>query len=248
MSESLSRFALFLKTANKKVITLMVILMFGLGGTSPGSIMDVTIASNIVPFLSIEEIYVNNLKEKFSNRLIKEVQTYITKIAPDSKLTSGYLVEKCVEYDADIVFVLAQALLESHFGTKGKAAETNSVWNVGTYDNGIVLYRYATQDESLEPYLRLVNDKYLINMSPEGDTIRKNINNLLEDRGFINYEGKRYASNMKYENLLRNVMISIDMETSISFYQEIVKMDSELVLAYFSPFREKMGDDYYALK
>jgi hypothetical protein len=183
--------------------------------------------------ISPEDVYVESFQEKFRIKLIQEVQGYITKIAPDSKLTPEYLVSKCLDYDTDIVFVLSQALLESHFGTRGKAALTNSVWNVGTYDNGKILYSYETPDESIEPYLQLLKDKYLINITEKGDTIYKDLHHLVQDRGYINYQGKRFASARGYEDGLRKLMIKIDMETSISFYQDILSLERSQILAYF---------------
>jgi len=180
-----------------------------------------------------EDIYIESFENRFQIKLTEEVQAYITKMAPESKLTSEYLVSKCLEYDTDIVFVLSQALLESHFGTKGKAAVTNSVWNVGTYDNGKILYTYSTPDESLEPYLKLLKDKYLINITSKGDTIYKDLSHLVEDRGYINYQGKRFASARGYEDGLRKLMIKIDMETSISFYQDILSLERSEILAFF---------------
>ena len=197
----------------------------------------------MIPALSKEEIYVNSIKEKFQDLLVTEVKNYITELAPESQLTPEYMVKKCIEYNTDIIFVLSQAILESHLGTKGKAAKTNSVWNVGTYDDGQILYTYKTPNESLEPYLKLVNEKYLINVTASGDTIFKDLNHLVQDRGYINYRGNRFASARGYENGMRKLMVKIDMETSISFYQEMVMLSPAEILAYFAPF-EKPELDY----
>ncbi len=192
-------------------------------------------ASAMVHEISPEQKYVLGIQEQFHQRLITEVNNYITSIAPESTLDPEFLVTKCLEYDTDIIFVLSQALLESHFGTRGKAAETKSVWNVGTYDDGQILYTYETADESLEPYLKLVNDKYLITVTPRGDTIYKDLGHLVQDRGYINYRGARFASARGYENGMRKLMVRIDMETSISFYQDIVSLTPDEIVAYFAP-------------
>jgi hypothetical protein len=192
-------------------------------------------ANAMMSRLSPEQMYIVNVKDKFERELVTEVKNYINKFAPDSKLDPEYLVEKCLEYETDIVFVLAQGLLESHFGTKGKATETNSVWNVGTYDNGVVRYRYSDPNESLEPYLKLIKEEYLIEITPRGDTIFKDLAHLVRDRGYTNYAGRRYASARGYENGMRKLMVEIDMETSISFHQAILAMDDQRFLAYFKP-------------
>jgi len=119
---------------------------------------------------------------------------------------------------------LAQGMLESHLGTKGKAKETNSVWNVGTYDNDRILYRYKDPNESIEPYLELLKKEYLINITSNGDTIYKDLHHLVEDKGYINYKGNRFSSAIGYENSMRKLIIKIDMETSIRFYQSIMQM------------------------
>lgn len=185
--------------------------------------------------LTKEQTYVCSIRQKFYFKLVKEVENYLEKTAPKTGLTADYLVQKSLEYDTDIIFVLSQGLIESHFGTKGKAAETNSVWNVGTYDDGQILYRYENANESLVPYLKLINEKYLININERGDTIYKDLNHLLDDKGYINYKGKRFASAKGYENALRKTMIKINMTTKINFYQEIIKLSDEEIIAYFAP-------------
>jgi len=245
VSEILIKWGFHLKGFFRKILVLITILLFfNITNTTPG------LTSNDIKYIvyqpSEEEMYVNNLKTKMKIELIKEVQTYITNLAPNAKLTAEYVVNKCLEYDTDIIFVLAQAMLESHFGTKGKATITNSVWNVGTYDDGQILYRYRSANESLEPYLKLVNEKYLISVSIKGDTIYKDLGHLLQDRGYINYRGARFASARGYENGMRKLMVKIDMETSISFYQDILKLSEIEILAYFNPSCNQ-SEIFYAL-
>ena len=63
--------------------------------------------------------------------LVDMIQHYIDSVAPNSGLRALILVEKCEEYRIPVTFALAQGEIESHFGTKGLAFRTNSVWNVG---------------------------------------------------------------------------------------------------------------------
>jgi hypothetical protein len=230
----------FLKSIRTKTLIIAIlILFFTTSNTTPGEMTN-------NKFVDETEIYVNNLRTKMKNELTKEVHNYIKLMAPGSNLNPEYLVEKCLEYETDIIFVLSQALLESHFGTRGKAAQTNSVWNVGTYDDGQVLYRYKTVDESLEPYLKLINEKYLINITSKGDTIYKDLGHLVQDRGYINYNGSRFASARGYENGMRKFMVKIDMETSISFYQDILRLTDQEILAFFIP-ETTIYEEFYAL-
>ena len=244
VSEALIKFGLDLKRLISKSLFLAIILLFtNVANTSPGLI---TLASTIIQ-KTPEQIYVDNLKLKMKEKLVAEVDSYIEKMASNSRLNSEHLVTKCIEYDTDIIFVLSQAFLESHFGTKGKAAETNSVWNVGTYDNGQILYRYNHPDESLEPYLKLINEKYLIEVTSQGDTIFKDLYHLVQDKGYTNYDGRRFASARGYENGMRKLMVQIDMQTSIGFYQDILTLEPQEMLSFFSPPNEIDPIIFYAL-
>lgn len=198
-------------------------------------------ASAMTTFANPKIVYINNLRANFEEKLVTEVELYINGMVSESKLDPSHIVEKCLEYETDIIFVLAQALLESHFGTRGKAVETNSVWNVGTFDNGTILYRYPDPNESLEPYLKLLKEDYLINITHAGDTIQKEVHELImDDRRYTNYRGARFASARGYENGMRKLMVRIDMETSINFYQDILSLSNEELTAYFIPKDESL--------
>lgn len=129
----------------------------------------------------------------YKHQLVNEVQNYITTIAPSSNLRGYAIVEECEKYNIDICFVLAQGEIESHFGTKGIAAKINSVFNVGIYDGLSIQeigekYKCDYPNESIEPYLKLLNERYLVNKT-EQDLMKK----------FVDKDGKRYASNPNYE-------------------------------------------------
>ena len=69
------------------------------------------------------------------NELAKEVDNYIKTVAPTSLVNADYLIDGCNDYDIDLIFVLAQGTLESHFATKGVGGKINSIFNVCVYDN-----------------------------------------------------------------------------------------------------------------
>jgi len=236
VSEALLKF--FSSTVNvwtKRIVAFTFLLLFNVTVTTPGAMNGSLASIACVPQMSEEQLYVQSVKNKMKESLVSEVDRYIKRMSPNSGLSAELIVNKCVEYETDIIFVLAQGLLESHFGTRGKAAETNSVWNVGTYDNGKILYRYDTPNESLEPYLKLITENYFVNVTEEGDTIYKDISHLTSDRGYINHDGKRFASARGYENAMRKLMITIDTKTSIKFYQGILTLPDTKLLAYFNP-------------
>jgi len=192
--------------------------------------------------VSKEELYIASVKDRAHERLVTEVGNYIYSMAPESGLNPEMVVSVCEKYDLNIIFVLAQGLLESHFGTKGVAARTNSVWNVGTYDNGVIMYSYKDPNESIEPYAKLVYDDYLLRTDPA--KTGKTITHLLQDRGFVNYAGNRYASAKGYENALRKLMVKIDMQTSINMLQSIRTLPDEDVLTFFGPIESRTAEEH----
>lgn len=230
------------------VLLLVNILSFSVINNKQYIKSDVEIKSNNFNTFDTLE-YTNNIQTDFNNKLVIEVEKYIKTNAPRTKLSAKYLVDKCLEYNTDVVFVLSQGLLESHFGTKGKAAQTNSVWNVGTYDNGQIKYRYKHPNESVEPYLKLLNEKYLIDVSAKGDTVYKDLYHLLEDHGYVNYNGNRFATSYQYENSLRKIMLRINSQTNINFYQEILRLTPEQLISYFGPYKKEENiEKLYAQK
>ena len=149
--------------------------------------------------------------------LVNEVQNYINTIAPSSNLRGYALVEECEKYGVDICFVLSQAEIESHFGTKGIASKLNSVFNVGIYDGKIAeeidnKYKFDYPNESIEPYLKLLNERYLVNKT-EQDLMKK----------FIDIDGNRYASNPNYENMISDKYKYITENTKIVEYHDMMK-------------------------
>jgi flagellum-specific peptidoglycan hydrolase FlgJ len=125
-------------------------------------------------------------------------------------LNARILLEICEEYNIDIKFVLAQGHIESHFGTKGMALKTNSVFNVlaydgKSYDQICKKGKYSHPDHSIRPYLELLANDYMVEGKSEYD--------LLDE--FVNKNGDRYASAPDYESKLNNTFINIGDSTNI---------------------------------
>ena len=149
--------------------------------------------------------------------LVNEVQNYITQVAPSSNLRGYAIVEECEKYGVDICFVLAQGEVESHFGTKGIASKLNCVFNVGVYDNKTVeqvesQYRFDYPNESIEPYLKLLTTRYLVN---------KLETNLMQK--FVDINGKRYATDPVYEVKVSSKYKYICENTKIQEYSDMMK-------------------------
>lgn len=155
--------------------------------------------------------------ERAKCNLVESVQAYIDSIAPMSGLEGIVLVDKCIEYNIDVCFVLAQGQKESHFGTQGLARKTNSVWNVFAYDglsheDIVNKGKYRSANASIEPYLELLQRRYLKNKS-EYDLLNK----------FVDTDGKRYASASNYESDLRSIYERIKNNTSIDTHVQEMK-------------------------
>lgn len=141
--------------------------------------------------------------------LVAAIDNYIITTAPESTVDGLFLLNKCQEYNVDLVFVLAQATLESNFGTTGMAKKTNSVFNIGAYDGKSIhaissKYKYENPNLSIDPYLTLLNDSYL-----DGKSEEELLNN------FVNKHGKRYASYKNYEKELQIIIKRIEDNTDI---------------------------------
>lgn len=61
--------------------------------------------------------------EGIKDDIVTEIDRYIDSVAKDSGLNGIKLFELCDQYEVDVRFAMAQAEIESHFGTKGIAAK-----------------------------------------------------------------------------------------------------------------------------
>lgn len=149
--------------------------------------------------------------------LVNEVQSYIDLIAPTSNLRGYAIVDECEKYNVDICFVLAQGEIESHFGTRGMASRFNCVFNVGIYDGANPeeieeKYKCDYPNESIQPYLELLNKKYLVNKM-EYDLMLN----------YVDINGARYASDVDYEAKLSARYKYIKENTKILEYYNLMK-------------------------
>lgn len=155
--------------------------------------------------------------------IVTEIDNYIDSVASDSGLNGIKLFELCDKYDVDVRFAMAQAEAESHFGTTGIAAKTNSVWNVKAFDGRSaddMIKRGDSMkhpDASIEPYLILLTTEYLVDGKNEVDMFDK----------FVNRHDKRYASNPNYENTVEEIYNRInectDLDDLLKKYRKLQK-------------------------
>lgn len=154
------------------------------------------------------DVYMHRLESKFNaarEDLAIVIDEYIKTVAPNAVLDPLNLIDLSSKYNVDLIFILAQGHVESHFGTKGTASRTNSVFNVGAFDghsakkqikNG---YGYKHPDHSVEPYLKLLTSNYLV---------EKTEFELLEN--FVDINAQRYATNTQYESMLQEKYSNIE--------------------------------------
>ena len=203
----------------KKVLCVIAILVM-MCGISFGV---ATIAHNLPPrpinYIEYAALKQAELKYWESKaKLVDEVDSYIKKHAPTSNLSAVILVDKCEEYKVDIKLALAQGHQESHFGTQGLAAKTNSVWNVGAFDS--LSYSeigkkhiFSNPNESIDRYLELLTTAYLFGNKTEQDLLKS----------FVSKDGKRYASSPTYEASISHKYEDIRNNTKIDSLQGVLR-------------------------
>lgn len=178
---------------------------------------------------SHKHIYKLNMEYNIKkNILINEIDSFIYKNAPNSNLYGGYIIDECIRGEYfDVILLLSQGLKESHFGTFGLANRTNSVFNVGAYDNKTFneinkSFKFSDPNNSIRPYIKLMNNRYLSNKLST-DLLQK----------FVDVNGKRYASYEHYERDLSIIYTDICKRTSIQTrYSELVMIHKKLSNIY----------------
>ena len=143
------------------------------------------------------EVYRENLELDYyrsKDVLVDVIDSYIKEVAPSSIMNGIAFVNKCDEYNMNLFFVMAQAQVESAFATKGLGQKMNSAFNVKAYDGKGSKYmdKYHHPDESIEPYIVLIKNDYMGDSKTEMD--------LMDN--YVNFEGKRYATNPDYEAMM----------------------------------------------
>lgn len=107
------------------------------------------------------------------------------------------LVSVSMKTGFDLPFLMAAAHQESCFGATPRARRTNSVYSVGSYDDGRNVVTYADPNDSVEDYVDLLNRRYLVD--------GKTIHDLMTPGKFVNDQGNRYASDKNYETKIKSI-------------------------------------------
>ena len=168
------------------ISTLVIGVVIALIATCP--------SSNDYPF-RIQRDNMELMYEGARADLVQSIDSVMRSVAPTTCMNGLAVLRECEKYNIDVFFVLAQGHLESHFGTKGMALKTNSVFNVYAYDGRSYdkinsKGKYSHPDLSIEPYLKLLVQKYLVDGKTETDLMHN----------YVDVNGQRYASSKDYEN------------------------------------------------
>jgi len=171
----------------------------------------------------VYEVYRDRVELEYyaaKEALVVEVDSFMKAQAPNTALNAIAIVNSCEKYGIEVKFVLAQGLKESHYGTTGVAAKTNSVFNVLAYDGRSAAdmlkrgHGYKHPDMSIEPYMDLLIEQYIVDGKTERDLLHK----------FVNKQGQRYATDKGYEEALLGIYERIGSTTDIDDkYQNFLK-------------------------
>ena len=130
--------------------------------------------------------------DKYLSRDIFKGTTLTAKDIADA--ANEFYIESNYQYPLDLL--LTQAQIESKLGKALKSK--HNYFNVGNTDSGATR-DFPSAKDSVKDYMTLMYNNYL-------NKGQKNVKELLKPKGFVNYEGSRYASNPDYENMLSSQM------------------------------------------
>lgn len=158
---------------------------------------------------NIVKIDTIQIKDSIQNELINEVVCYIRKQTSNShKFIPKYLVNAGLDNNIDICFMIAQAQIETCFGTTGAGRESSrrSMF-------GIIKRHYNNYEDAINHYCVVLKRYYLVNGKTEQQLMTK----------YVTSTGGRYAGNLNYEIELRTVYNQIRRTTNIYSLQEEYK-------------------------
>ena len=134
--------------------------------------------------------------------LVDEMNGYIKTKAPKvDTIIPKQMVDKSIDNDIDLCFMMAQTELETRYGTLGAGRTTSRRSLFGVYNKKYISYELAIDD-----YCKLLNKYYI----GRGRTEQHLLNN------YVTHSGSRYAENPNYENELRKIYNHIVNKTSIN--------------------------------
>lgn len=147
-----------------------------------------------------------NPRDSIKNELILEVENYIFSRFPKAHETiPTSIVENGLEHEVDILFMMAQTQIETHFGTLGAGRETSrrSLF-------GVAIRKYNSYSNAVVDYIAILKKNYLTRGRTEQHLMQK----------YTTRGGARYAENPRYEIELRGAYSDINKKTKIKLLQD----------------------------
>ena len=206
-----------LKQKVKKLILAGVAISTVIAAISKANIDDNNKEELIQMATEMEETNAIDTTDYFYQKKLSACRNYMEKALENQNYTlksTGLkpetLLNASIERGIDLVYLMAAAHLESCFGATPRARKTNSVFSVGSYDDGRNVVTYSDPNESVYGYIDLLNKDYLVN--------GKTIEDLLKPGCFVNKDGNRYASDKNYEAKITQIMNRIYSEYPVLSY------------------------------
>ena len=142
--------------------------------------------------------------------LVSSIDKYIKEVSPKSRMSADNIANLSIKHEYDIPLLLAQAHLESRFGTH--TGRTNSVF-------GVIRRKFSHPDESVEDYIKLMKTKYLVTRTPE-EALAKGMT--------LESGGGRYAEDPQYCYKIRKIRNAILRDWKIhELYKQYVNLLDE---------------------
>jgi peptidoglycan L-alanyl-D-glutamate endopeptidase CwlK len=150
------------------------------------------ITTNFYPIVSNPPKNKSQIYNEYYNKSEKYLSRDIFKGTPLKPTDIAKAAEKFYNktgYEYPIELLLSQGQLETTLGKKLKSK--NNFFNVGNTDSGAIK-NYNSPEDSVYDYMNLMYKDYL-------QSGKKDYRELFKGKGFVNYQGNRYASNPTYE-------------------------------------------------
>lgn len=158
-------------------------------------------------------------------------------------ITGAKLLELAEKHDFPIELALIQGAVESNFGTKGAGTWTKNIYNWGNVTAGDSKSRanalkdgdrkvMDTVAAGVETYMKGVKRNYL-------DPVDGDWKKLLEDESFVNKSGNRYATEPKYEEMLRKIESTLPVYTAENSEDKVQAMrESNIKKLGYEPYED----------
>lgn len=142
-----------------------------------------------------------SIQDSIQSLIIDEMEKYIFSMSDDVNQKIPYYIATIgLENDIDLCFMMAQAEIETQYGTSGigKESSRKSLFGVSSK-------RYSSYEKAIDDYCNILKRLYLKDGKTE--------NHLMKN--YVSVSGNRYAQSKTYEIKLRDAYNNIKESTDI---------------------------------